>query len=550
MLAKGTILAERYEILRDVKSGGQGAVYEAYDAKLKCRVAVKRTVAATEKMRNALEREALTLAQLRHRHLPRVTDHFPHPDYGHFLVMDFIDGDDLGAIVENEKLPVARTLRWAHQLLDVVAYLHGFKYEDQPKPIIHCDIKPLNLKLTKDDDIVLLDFGLASGLPTAIAGSRLRTALGGTSGYMPYEQEQRLYEPGDDPNEKWDVYAVGATLYHLLTGFPPSPSGARAFKTSRQKPDPLEPPHKKNPRQGIPEAVSAVVMRAMALDADDRFATIGEFRTALRAAEKGEAIAPGWTEGFAAPAMPAIVIPKLAASFVNAIGMEFVLVSAGKFRMGSNEYEDEKPIHAVTIGAPFYMGKYQVTQGEWAAVMGSNPSGFKGDDRLPVERVSWDDCQEFIKRLNARKDGYVYRLPSEAEWEYACRAGTTTPFSFGETLTTAQANYDGNFPYGDGPKGEYRNKTTRVGSFPPNAWGLHDMHGNVWEWCQDGWHENYDGAPTDGATWEQGSDNQRVVRGGSWVGAVSCRAANRNRDAPVSRNDDVGVRVAVRLATN
>jgi formylglycine-generating enzyme required for sulfatase activity/tRNA A-37 threonylcarbamoyl transferase component Bud32 len=526
MLAKGTILAERYEILREVKSGGQGAVYEAYDAKLKHRVAVKRTVAATEKMRNALEREALTLAQLRHRHLPRVTDHFPHADYGHFLVMDFIDGDDLGAIVESEKLPVARVLRWAHQLLDVVAYLHDFKYEGQPKPIIHCDIKPLNLKLTKDDDIVLLDFGLASGLPTAIAGSRLRTVLGGSSGYMPYEQEQRLYEPGDDPNEKWDVYAVGATLYHLLTGFPPSPSVSRALKLSQQKPDPLEPPHKKNPRQGIPEAVSAVVMRAMALDADDRFATIGEFRDALRAAENAPD-EPAAAPVIVAPQFPAIVVPQIAPSFKNSIGMEFVLVPAGKFQMGSNSYDSEKPIHEVTIAQPFYLGKYPVTQEEWEAVMRSSPSYFKGDDRLPVERVLWNDCQDCIAKLNGKKDGYVYRLPSEAEWEYACRAGTTGDYA-GELDEMAwyEKNSGG--------------KTHPVGEKKPNAWGLHDMHGNVWEWCRDGWHKNYNGAPTDGSAWETSSDGLRILRGGSWNrGDSSCRSANRNFTWPVNRNDYV-----------
>jgi formylglycine-generating enzyme required for sulfatase activity len=262
-------------------------------------------------------------------------------------------------------------------------------------------------------------------------------------------------------------------------------------------------------------------------------------------------------------------LPK---SFKNSLGMEFVLVPAGKFKMGSSEaevdaayadakryfesvprkiFEAEQPRHEVTIASPFYLGKYEVTQGEWIAVMGENPSKLKGDNRLPVENVSWDDCQNFIAKLNARDDGYVYRLPSEAEWEYACRAGTTTPFSFGETLTTAQANYDGNYPYGYGPPGEYRNKTTRAGSFPANAWGLHDMHGNVWEWCQDRYHENYDGAPTDGRAREQDSDNLRVVRGGSWFGyAFRCRAANRDRFAPGSRDDDVGVRLAVRLATN
>jgi formylglycine-generating enzyme required for sulfatase activity len=218
--------------------------------------------------------------------------------------------------------------------------------------------------------------------------------------------------------------------------------------------------------------------------------------------------------------------------------MEFVLIPSGKFQMGSNEYDWEKPIHEVTIGEPFYLGKYQVTQGEWAAVMGSNPSHFTGDDRLPVESVSWYDCQEFIRRLNARKDGYVYRLPSEAEWEYACRAGTTGDYA-GELEAMGW--------YGENSGGT----THAVGGKKPNAWGLHDMHGNVWEWCQDGWHENYNGAPSDGRAWEQDSDNLRVLRGGSWSDLANfCRSASRLRVAPSDRYYSLGLRVAVRSATN
>jgi formylglycine-generating enzyme required for sulfatase activity len=140
-------------------------------------------------------------------------------------------------------------------------------------------------------------------------------------------------------------------------------------------------------------------------------------------------------------------------------------------------------------------------------------------------------------------------LPSEAEWEYACRAGTATAFSFGETITAEQVNYDGNYPYGNAPKGEYRGKTTRVGSFPPNAWGLYDMHGNVWEWCQDAWHKDYNGASTDGRAREQGSDNLRVLRGGSWGSdADFCRSANRDFNPPDNRSNGFGCRlVAARI---
>jgi formylglycine-generating enzyme required for sulfatase activity len=287
---------------------------------------------------------------------------------------------------------------------------------------------------------------------------------------------------------------------------------------------------------------------------------------------------------------PAIVIPQLAASFFNSIGMEFVLVPAGKFMMGSTEADErrwneflskynlnanhmscERPAHEVTIAAPFYLGKYPVTQGQWKAIMGvlwwGNPSFFKGDDRRPVECVSWNDCQEFIGKLNARRDGYVYRLPSEAEWEYACRAGTTGDYAgeldemgwYGDNSgdkrldayqAWTDAGYEWSKCYGTFLKPN-NCRTHAVGQKGANGFGVYDMHGNVWEWCQDGYHENYNGAPTDGRAWESGSDNRRVVRGGSWLDlALDCRAAGRSRFAPGFRFNLVGVRVAVRLATN
>jgi formylglycine-generating enzyme required for sulfatase activity len=216
----------------------------------------------------------------------------------------------------------------------------------------------------------------------------------------------------------------------------------------------------------------------------------------------------------------------------NGVSLEMVKIPGGIFLMGSPETEakrndDEGPQHYVNV-PEFFMGKYPVTQAQWQAVMGNNPSYFKGKNR-PVEKVSWNEATKFCQKLS-KKTGRDYRLPSEAEWEYACRAGTQTPFYFGETITPELVNYDGSYTYGNGPKGKDREETTDVGNFPPNSFGLYDMHGNVFEWCQDVWHRNYDGAPVDGSAWVNGGDSSlRVLRGGSWYfNPRRCRSADRN----------------------
>ena len=188
------------------------------------------------------------------------------------------------------------------------------------------------------------------------------------------------------------------------------------------------------------------------------------------------------------------------------------------------------------------MGKYPVTQQQYQAVMGNNPSSFKGAKR-PVENINWNDAVKFCHKIS-QKTGKIYRLPSEAEWEYACRAGTTTPFYFGETITPDLVNYNGNFLYGSASKGIYREQTTDVGSFPPNSFGLYDMHGNVDEWCSDKWHGNYSGAPTDGSSWETGTDNSRPLRGGSWAEyPKQCRSAFRTANSLDIVNGYLGFRV-------
>ena len=230
----------------------------------------------------------------------------------------------------------------------------------------------------------------------------------------------------------------------------------------------------------------------------------------------------------------------------NEVTMDFVYIPGGKFLMGSprsekQHYDSESPQHWVTV-PEFFMGKYQVTQAQWQAVMGNNPSYFKGENR-PVENVSWYDCVEFCKKLSPII-GRECRLPTEAEWEYACRAGTTTPFYFGETITSDLANYYGNYTYANESQGVYREETTPVGQFPPNAFGLYDMHGNVWEWCLDSWHDNYQKAPTDGRAWRENDNDSYIIRGGSWdIFAFICRSAYRMSYDPVARVSNSGFRV-------
>jgi formylglycine-generating enzyme required for sulfatase activity len=236
--------------------------------------------------------------------------------------------------------------------------------------------------------------------------------------------------------------------------------------------------------------------------------------------------------------------------------LDLVAIPGGEFMMGTEDEEIERLVkkfdwqyfsrekhqHQVTLPS-FYMGKYPITQAQWQAIasradlkvkqdLESNPAYFKDrpdSDRRPVEKVNWYDAIEFCGRLS-KLTGREYRLPSEAEWEYACRAGTTTAFHFGETITGDLANYNATKTYADEPKGEYREETTPVGQFPSNAFGLYDMHGNVWEWCADDWHDNYEGAPRDGSAWtKNGNDNCSPLRGGSWFTyPYLCRSAFRN----------------------
>lgn len=236
---------------------------------------------------------------------------------------------------------------------------------------------------------------------------------------------------------------------------------------------------------------------------------------------------------------------------------EMVVIPAGTFMMGSppaepGRFRDEGPQHRVTIAQPFALGRYAVTQAEWQAVMGDHQSHFVGA-RNPVDSVSWDDTLRFIDALNGKiglsgENGY--RLPSEAEWEYACRAGSTTPFWWGSVISPDRANYDATATYNGSVTGEYRQRTVPVDQFDPNPFGLYQVHGNVREWVQDCWNGTYDGAPPDGTAWTTGDCRRRVLRGGSWAfGPRNLRSALRDHCASAGlRSYTFGFRLARTLS--
>jgi formylglycine-generating enzyme required for sulfatase activity len=584
MLSPGSVLQNRYRIVRLLAQGGMGAVYLAKDERLGSDVALKETFFDDESLRRAFEREARLLASLRHAALPKVSDHF-NEDKGQFLVMEYIPGDDLMEMLKQRgsAFSVDEVLEWADQLLGALEYLHS----RQP-PVIHRDIKPANIKLTEEGQIVLLDFGLAKG--AAWLKSRLMTGKSVPAFTPLYAPPEQMNQAGTDPRS--DLFSLGATIYQLITGVGLVDAMTRAHAITEERPDPLRPANELNP--GVPSLVADALRQAMALNRDRRFASASAMRKALRDARRASddptiIAAPQIHDEPKIIVMPPIVEPPSptfefetvtldvkgkitnrrkgrAKYFIEDLGggvkLEMVEITAGSFTMGSpggeaEQSSNEGPQHQVSVPS-FCMGKFQVMQEQWRAVailpkvnsdLNPDPSHFKGSFR-PVETVSWEDAVEFCARLS-NKTGKTYRLPSEAEWEYACRAGTTTPFAFGETITPEIVNYDGNYPYASAPKGTYRGETIEVGKLGlANGFGLYDMHGNVWEWCMDNWHHNYDGAPTDGSVWGGGDANLRVLRGGSWyVNGGNCRAANRLSLRPGDRNFYDGFRVVVVVRT-
>ncbi|GGA50272.1 hypothetical protein CYANOKiyG1_69690 [Okeania sp. KiyG1] len=437
------------------------------------------------------------------------------------------------------------------------------------------------MRRKSDSKIVLIDFGAVKEISVLTTsqqpGTTTLTIAVGTPGYMPSEQSN------GKPKLSSDIYAVGMVGIKALTGKNPGnlPTDPKTeniiWRNEAQVSDRLANILDRMVHEYFPQRYenATEVLEALgfitpptpkptpAPTPPPKSQVPTQILTTVAVNSRGKIINRSPTQTPIPPAQPKFPIQTFTTVTVdrkgeiisrrqgqaevvtenldNGVTLEMVKIPGARFLMGSPETEagrrdSEGPQHYVDV-PEFFMGKYPVTQAQWKAVMGkknfwqvitgNNPSRFKGANR-PVENVSWYDATKFCQKLS-EITGKKYSLPSESQWEYACRAGTTTPFYFGETITSELVNYNGNFPYADAPKGEYRQETTDVGIFPPNAFGLYDMHGNVWEWCQDVWHENYNGAPTDGSAWETGGDShRRVLRGGCWYFiSRDCRCAWR-----------------------
>ncbi|MBD1832672.1 SUMF1/EgtB/PvdO family nonheme iron enzyme [Cyanobacteria bacterium FACHB-472] len=556
---KKLVLLGRYRAIASLGQGGFGRTFRAIDeakpSKPACVIKqffpIQQGTNTANKAAELFHQEAVRLEELgNHQQIPELLAHFEEENR-QYLVQQFINGQNLAHILEQKGAFSETEIRsLLTDLLCVLEFVHS-------KQVIHRDIKPENIILRSTlsqggvggNQLVLVDFGAAK-FATGTALARTGTVIGDFRYIAPEQAAGKGVFASD-------LYSLGVTCIHLLTNVEPLElfdTDEDAWVWQNYLPNPVS------------DELRSILDKMIQRGAKRRYQSAEDVLNVLTLPKSSVAY-PLKTFDFNVVIVNAqgreIYHRQMQANYFSEdlggdVTLEMVEITGGTFRMGSPDTEkrrnkNENPQHQVTV-APFFMGKFAVTQAQWKAVanlptinrdLQPSPSYFQGANR-PVEIVSWEDAVEFCARL-ATKTKRDYRLPSETEWEYACRAGTTTPFHFGETITLGLANYDSRYTYGIQPTVQFRQQTTDVGSFPPNAFGLYDMHGNVLEWCADVWHDNYNGAPADGSAWESGKDNSlRVLRGGSWnYIPQTCRSASRSWYLLNSRGKIYGFRVAL-----
>jgi formylglycine-generating enzyme required for sulfatase activity/nucleoside phosphorylase/tRNA A-37 threonylcarbamoyl transferase component Bud32 len=520
-LLAGECLSDRFKLLEEIGQGGFATVWRAYDEEADRVVAVKvlhGQYADSSERRERFQRGARAMYELAHPHIVRVLE-LAREDRGyHYFVMEYLGGGTFLEAVTAGKLAQEQIGRVILQIGEALAYAHAHGQ-------IHRDVTPDNILLDSTDGTAkLTDFDLVR-LAESSGGTRTGAAVGKFSYGAP-----ECMDGAADVDARCDVYSLGMTA---LCGF----HGKRLPRIAVTRQESFL------KQLALSDGIKAVLAQAIAHEREERFRSVEAFSTAFQAAFAKPAPAPA-----AAGGKPDV------SEWENGLGMRFVLVPAGTFWMGGGG--GEPGTRQETIESAFYLGKYSVTQGQWQAVMGSNPTYFsrrRGGasavegisdadlEQFPVECVSWEDARAFVRKLNEREkdSGFLYSLPTEAEWEYACRGGASSKkacsFHFyldqpTNALSSTQANFDGNYPDGGADQGPYLGRTSKVGSYAANCLGLYDMHGNVWEWCAD--------------RREPGA-SARVLRGGSWIGVGrGCRSAGRGRSEPGYRARDCGFRLA------
>lgn len=620
MLRIGTILHDTYRIDRYLSSGGFGNTYIPTNIAFDERVAIKEffikgvnqrdenqtTVSVSnrenvnqfEEQREKFKKGARRLRRLHNDHLVRVHDLFDENGTSYY-VMDYVDGESLSGRLKRTGEPMSEAEAWKilPQVLDALKTVHG-------QGIWHLDLKPGNIMIDRQGTAKVIDFGASKQLNAQNGGATTSTAVNYTRGYAPREQEAQHY----DKFGPWtDLYALGATVYNLVTGNKPPTSmdveddGAAAFSfpsaVSARMRDLIEwlmQPNRTRRPQSVDEVIRSMEQSGhkpaefVGLTSDDetvykpkaekknetesddaiQYAAIGQAN--LNAAQVRKSAAEDkpsrknskkwWFIGIGAAVLCALIVlvalgfgksgqsqepafeqpevnqePLSNRTFtVNGVEFTMVGVQGGTFQMGSNDGEDnKKPVHSVTLSS-YNIGQTEVTQALWKAVMGNNPSEFKGDN-LPVENVNWDDCQTFITKLN-QLTGETFRLPTEAEWEFAARGGNKSQgyiYSGSNTVDDVAWYWDNS-----------GNNTHDVKTKAPNELGLYDMSGNVDEWCQD-WYGDYSSSSQTNPTGPM-RGSFREVRGGSWHhNAWYCCSDYRSSDAADYRYNDLGLRLVL-----
>ncbi len=538
----------KYIVKRVLGQGGFGITYLAEQVSLGREVAIKEffmkdscvrdesssevslptngSAAQVEKYRKKFLKEARTLAGLSHPNIIGVIDVFEENGTVYFS-MPFLPGGSIKELVNKRgKLSETDAMSYARQVAEALQYMH------QECRICHYDVKPDNILLDRKGNAVLIDFGISKNYD-AQGNETSTTPVGMSEGYAPIEQYQQMV---DDFSPASDVYALGATLYFMITGVRPPTAVSRISGEELDFP------------ASVSSSIHELIERAMTIGMKKRPKEIGlfiEFADSSLTVNKPK-ITRENKKTFNRSSEETIIAskeqaqPKSEIFTVNGVAFEMVRVEGGTFTMGATNEQgkdassDEKPAHQVAL-SDYFIGKYEVTQELWKAVMGSNPSRFSGDTQRPVEQVSWDECQVFVTKLN-QLTGLNFRLPTEAEWEYAARGGNQSKrFKYsGSNSLSIVAWFSETSD----------SKTHAVGSKSPNELGLYDMCGNVWEWCFDVYVDYQDALQNSLPDISTGS--LRTLRGGCWSSSSDfCRLSKRFNYAPQTRFYTIGLRLAL-----